>query len=181
MVPTLLHQRGPKISFGARPSRTSDAPRCRCCPKLRHIEGAGGARWPRTIGWHTLPMVYKTARPGAKGAGGSSCKRRGTGTIHSLLGRIPNMHAMVSEFYLWDGSLLGTEQVTVSELYLLGMGKDSLRRFVYLGMARRIIAGMDCQSTSGNLIGGGGHRRAGMHWAWAVPWITPGCSISVPP
>ncbi|PPR81965.1 hypothetical protein GOBAR_AA38754 [Gossypium barbadense] len=43
MVPALLHQRGPKISFGARPSRTSDASRCRYCPMLRHIEGAGGA------------------------------------------------------------------------------------------------------------------------------------------
>ncbi|PPR83825.1 hypothetical protein GOBAR_AA36886 [Gossypium barbadense] len=78
-------------------------------------------------------------------------------------------------------SLLGTEQVTVSEFYLLGLGRDSLRRFVYLGMARRIITGMDRQSTSGNLTGGGGHRRAGMRWAWAVPWITPGCSISLPP
>ncbi|PPR91252.1 hypothetical protein GOBAR_AA29433 [Gossypium barbadense] len=91
---------------------------------------------------------YRTT--GAKGAGGSSCKRGGTGTILSLL---------------------GTEHAT----------RDSLRRFVYPGMDRRIIAGIDRRSTTGNLTGGGGHRHPGMRWAWAVPWITPGCSMSLPP
>ncbi|PPR81962.1 hypothetical protein GOBAR_AA38751 [Gossypium barbadense] len=58
--------------------------------------GPVAPRWPCTTGWHTLPMVYEdTVRPGAKGAGGSSCKRGGTGTIHSLLG---TEHATVSEF-----------------------------------------------------------------------------------
>ncbi|PPS17155.1 hypothetical protein GOBAR_AA03424 [Gossypium barbadense] len=129
MVPTLLHQRGPKISFGARTFRTSDAPRCRCYPMLRHIKEAGGARWPRTTGWHTLPIVYEaTARPGAKGAGGSCCKRGGTGMIYSLLG---TGHTTVSESYLWDDSFI-------------------------IGMARRIITGMDHWSTIENLTGGGG-------------------------
>ncbi|PPD67366.1 hypothetical protein GOBAR_DD35744 [Gossypium barbadense] len=45
----------------------------------------------------------------------------------------------------------------------------------------RSTAGMDRQSTTGNLTGGGGHRRSGMRWAWAVPWTTPARSISLPP
>ncbi|PPS17156.1 hypothetical protein GOBAR_AA03425 [Gossypium barbadense] len=114
MVPTLLHQREPKISFDARPSRTSDAPRCRCCPMLRHIKGAGGARWPCTTGWHTLPIVYEaTARPGAKGAGGSCCKRGGTWMIHSLLG---TGHATIFESYLWDDSFIIGDRFQMSEI-----------------------------------------------------------------
>ncbi|PPS08708.1 hypothetical protein GOBAR_AA11932 [Gossypium barbadense] len=161
MVSTLLHQQGPRISFSARPSCTSDAQRYWCYPMLRHIEGAGGARWPRNTGWHMLPMVYEaTIRPEAKGDGGSCCKRGGTGMIYSFLG---TEHAMVSEFYLWDWegtgtihSLLGTEHVTVFKFYRLGLGRDSLCHFVYPGMARRSIAGIDRRGTTGNLTGGGG-------------------------
>ncbi|PPR88580.1 hypothetical protein GOBAR_AA32093 [Gossypium barbadense] len=154
MVPTLLHQRGPKISFGARPSRTSDAPRCRCCPMLRHIEGAGGARWPRTTRWHT-------ARPGAKGAGGSSCKRGGTGTIHSLLGRIPNMHATVSEFYLWDGS------------FIIGYRTSNSIRILAFGIGEGLVAPF-CISRDGSLD----HRRDGSSEHLREPnqwWGAPTC------
>ncbi|PPR92755.1 hypothetical protein GOBAR_AA27922 [Gossypium barbadense] len=127
-------------------------------------------------------MVYEaTARLGAKGTGGSFYKRGGTGTIHSLLGQILNMQRYPNSTYGMVHSLLGTEQVTVSEFYLLGLVRDSLRLFLYLRMARQIIIGMDSQSTAGNLTGGEGHRCPGMRWAWPVPWITPGCSISLPP
>ncbi|TYI08988.1 hypothetical protein ES332_A09G039900v1 [Gossypium tomentosum] len=61
--------------------------------------GPVAPRWPCTTGWHTLPMVYEdTVRPGPKGAGGSSCKRGGTGTIHSLLGTLfPAQRSSTSE------------------------------------------------------------------------------------
>ncbi|PPD83788.1 hypothetical protein GOBAR_DD19258 [Gossypium barbadense] len=64
--------------------------------------------------------------------------------------------------------------VTCNDIQILplGFGRDSLHHFLYSGRPGQI--------TVEDLTGGGGHRRPVIRWAWAVPWITPGRSTSLP-
>ena len=145
------------------------APRCRWCSRLPHIQAS------------RLPMVAEApTHPSHQGDGGSCCKSGGTGRIHPLLAiRILPLD--------WGGtgtthSLLSTEHIMIFEFYLWYWGgtrhTDSPMMTSYIP---GYLAGTDHRCTAGNLTGGGGHRRPGMRWAWAVPWITPARSMSLPP
>ncbi|PPD67374.1 hypothetical protein GOBAR_DD35752 [Gossypium barbadense] len=59
-----------------------------------------------------------------------------------------------------------------------GIGEGLSSSFSYI---LGCLTGTDRWSTAGNLTGGGRHRRPGMRWAWAMPWITSAHSISLPP
>ena len=141
--PTLPHQQGPNFSFaargsrtslhqgagGARGSRTSKHQGCRWWPRLPHIR-APRCQWCSRlpdIRAIKVPMVFEApTHPSRQGAGGSCCKRGGTGRIHSLLA----IRILPSD---WGGtgrihSLLGTELVMIFEFYLWYWGGTRIFR-----------------------------------------------------
>ena len=115
---------------GARGSRTSKHQGCRWWQRLPHIR-APRCRWCSRLSdirATKVPRVFEApTHPSRQGAGGSCCKRGGTGRIHSLL-------AIQILPLDWGGtgrihSLLGTEHVMIFEFYLWYWGRDSVHRF----------------------------------------------------